>query len=227
MFNKNRNPGTSWGRGGAGSFNVKKEWAIRSVASMGCDRAGGVRSHVARDVAVGAICVRILGSMPMSGASSSSGGPDVARPLDEKTALGTVLPYAHRVHFDRIGLDKWQITDSVVAEKTGVAKKFSPAMFNYLQTQRATISTEKDIKNVFVLNGGDGDKFDKAFNNFSIVSQAKRNKKEQDKLNKARHLKSVPTFVVNGKYLINSRALDQKNFIADYQSLISYLFTLK
>jgi thiol:disulfide interchange protein DsbA len=94
---------------------------------------------------------------------------------------------------------------------------------------KALVVAEKtgDIKNVFVLNGGDGDKFDKAFNNFSIVSQAKRNKKVQDKLNKARHLKSVPTFVVNGKYLINSQSLDQKNFIADYQNLIGYLFTLK
>lgn len=115
----------------------------------------------------------------------------------------------------------------ILAEKTGVDKKFSPAIFNYLQTQRATISDEKDIRNVFVLNGGNGEKFDKGFNNFSIVSQAKRNKKVQDKLSKARHLKSVPTFVVNGKYLINAKALDQKNFITDYKNLISYLFTLK
>jgi thiol:disulfide interchange protein DsbA len=150
---------------------------------------------------------------------------------DFKKALPTGASF-EKTHVDFMGHTSAEVQFMlgkalVVAEKTGVAKTFSPAMFNYLQTQRATISTEKDIKNVFVLNGGDGDKFDKAFNNFSIVSQAKRNKKVQDKLNKARHLKSVPTFVVNGKYLINSQSLDQKNFIADYQNLIGYLFTLK
>ncbi len=115
----------------------------------------------------------------------------------------------------------------VVAEKTGVAEKFSPAIFNHLQTQRATISTKDDIRNVFVLNGGDGDKFDKGFNSFSVVSQTKRNKKVQDKLSVARHLTSVPTFVVNGKYLINAKALDRNNFLVEYKNLIAYLFTLK
>jgi len=115
----------------------------------------------------------------------------------------------------------------VVAEKTGVAKTFSPAIFDSLQTQRAKLSTEKDIRSVFVLNGGDGEKFDKGFNSFSVVSQANRNKKVQDKLSTSRHLTSVPTFVVNGKYLINAKALDRNNFLAEYKNLIAYLFTLK
>jgi thiol:disulfide interchange protein DsbA len=32
--------------------------------------------------------------------------------------------------------------------------------------------------------------------------------------------------VVNGKYLINSKALDDKNFFADYTALVAHLFTL-
>jgi len=114
----------------------------------------------------------------------------------------------------------------IIAEKTGVAKKFSPAVFKYLQTDRATIGSEKDIRNLFVLSGGDGAKFDNGMKSFSIVSQAKRNKKTQDKLSKARQLTSVPTMVVNGKYMINVKALDSKTFFADYTALVAYLFTL-
>jgi thiol:disulfide interchange protein DsbA len=115
----------------------------------------------------------------------------------------------------------------IIAEKTGIAKKFSPAVFKYLQTDRATISSEKDVRNLFVLSGGDRAKFDSGMKSFSIVSQAKRNKKVQDKLSNARQLTSVPTMVVNGKYLINAKALDSKSFFEDYTSLVAYLFTLK
>jgi thiol:disulfide interchange protein DsbA len=114
----------------------------------------------------------------------------------------------------------------IIAEKTAVAKKFSPAIFNYLQTERATINSEEDIRNIFVLSGGDGSKFDKGMKNFSIISEAKRNKQTQDKLSAARQLTGVPTMVVNGKYLINSKALDDKNFFADYTALVAHLFTL-
>ena len=114
----------------------------------------------------------------------------------------------------------------IISEKTGVAKKFSPAVFKYLQTDRAKVNSEKDVRNIFVLSGGDGEKFDKGMKNFSIISQAKRNKKTQDKLSKARHLSGVPTMIVNGKYLINSKALDTKNFFADYTALVAHLFTL-
>ncbi|MFT5758795.1 MAG: thiol:disulfide interchange protein DsbA [Alteromonadaceae bacterium] len=114
----------------------------------------------------------------------------------------------------------------ILAEKSGIAHRFTPAMFKYLQTDRATISSEKDVRNIFVLSGGNGDTFDKSINNFSIVSQAKRNKKTQDRLSNARQLTSVPSFLVNGKYLINTKALDQKNMIQDYKNIIAYLFTL-
>lgn len=114
----------------------------------------------------------------------------------------------------------------IISEKTGVAKNFSPAVFKYLQTDRAKVNSEKDVRNIFVLSGGDGEKFDKGMKNFSIISQAKRNKKTQDKLSKARHLSGVPTMVVNGKYLIDSKSLDTKNFFADYTALVAHLFTL-
>ena len=115
----------------------------------------------------------------------------------------------------------------VVAEQLGMDKKLVGALFNYLQVQRAVITSEKDIRNIFVLNGVDGAKFDKLMKSFSVNSRAKSMKKSQDIMAKKGALKGVPTIIVNGKYRINSQELDKNNFEQDYQNLIQHLLTLK
>ena len=114
----------------------------------------------------------------------------------------------------------------IIAEKTAIDKQFSSAVFKYLQTDKATITDEKDIRNIFVLSGGDGKKFDQGMKNFSVIGQAKKEKKIQDDLSEKRYLTSVPAMVVNGKYLIDSKSLDRNNFFAEYNELVAYLFSL-
>jgi len=115
----------------------------------------------------------------------------------------------------------------VVAEKTGIAANFNSEVFSYLQTKRKSVANEADVRKIFIAAGGDGNKFDKGMKSFSLVNQAKRNKKVQEKLSQGRYLKSVPTFVVNGKYVINVKALDQNDLINDYKKIISFLLNLK
>ena len=121
----------------------------------------------------------------------------------------------------------------VVAKQMKMEKKLVTAIFNYIQVQRAIITSEKDIRNVFVLNGADGDKFDKLMASFSVNSKAKLMKKNQNYFSKKKgpdgkpYLNSVPTVIVNGKYKINPAGLDKDNFIADYNKIVSYLLTLK
>ena len=115
----------------------------------------------------------------------------------------------------------------VVAELLDMDKKLVGAVFNYIQVQRAVITSEKDIRNIFVLNGADGDKFDKLMKSFSVNSKAKSLKMNQETMAKKGVLTGVPTIIVNGKYRINSKELDKNNFELDYQNLIKYLLTLK
>jgi len=115
----------------------------------------------------------------------------------------------------------------VVAEKTGLGKQFNAEAFSYIQTKREIITSEADVRKIYVAAGGDGAKFDKGMKSFSLVSQAKRNEKIQKKLSQGRYVKSVPSFVVNGKYAINSKELDSNNFVEDYKNIIAYLLTLK
>jgi len=115
----------------------------------------------------------------------------------------------------------------VVAQQLDMEKKLTGALFNYIQVQRAIITSEKDIRNIFVLNGADGDKFDKLMTSFSVKSKANLMKKNQDYFSKKGALTGVPTIMVNGQYRINPQALDKKDFVGDYNKLIAYLLTLK
>jgi len=121
----------------------------------------------------------------------------------------------------------------VVAKKMDMEKKMVGAIFNYLQVQRAFITSEKDIRNIFVLNGADGEQFDKLMSSFSINSQAKVMKKNQDYFSKKigadgkPALNAVPTVIVNGKYKVNPGALDKGDFEGDYKKLVNHLLTLK
>lgn len=114
----------------------------------------------------------------------------------------------------------------VTAQQLKVEDKISGALFNYIQIQRAPITEEKDIRNIFVLQGVDGEAFDKAFKSFSVNSKAKKMQKYQNDLVRKRALTGVPTVVVNGKYRINAPKLDRNNFEQDYQNLVKYLLSL-
>lgn len=99
----------------------------------------------------------------------------------------------------------------ITSEKLNVPQ-VNDAIFNYIQTQRAAITGEKDIRNLFLINGVDGKKFDKVFNSFAVVAAAKKMKKEQDNLASKRILTGVPTFIVNGKYKLINNGFDAKSY---------------
>ena len=101
--------------------------------------------------------------------------------------------------------------------------ELSGAIFNYIHRQRATITGIKDIRNIFVINGVDGEKFDSLVDSFGVKSMlAKNNKVIEDYRNDVR---SVPTFIVNGKYKVQftrdmteQDRLDVINFLAAKKS---------
>ncbi len=115
----------------------------------------------------------------------------------------------------------------VVAHQMGVEKKVIAALFNYIHVQKAVFTSEKDIRNVFVFNGADGEKFDKLMKSFGVVSKAKAMKKQQDYFSKKGALTGVPTVIVNGKYRVDVKGLDKSNFEQDYLNLVTHLLTLK
>jgi len=115
----------------------------------------------------------------------------------------------------------------VAAQQMGLEEKVVAAIFNYIQVKRSVITSEQDLRKLFVMQGADGEKFDKIFKSFSVNSKAKQMKKNQDYFANKGALTGVPTIIVNGKYRINNQELDRNNFEEDYQKLTNYLLALK
>ncbi len=86
------------------------------------------------------------------------------------------------------------------------------AIFNYIhvQGQARNISKLEDFRNLFIANGVSGEDFDKHAKSFAVNSLLNRNQKSLNE--KRRHLTGVPTFIVNGKYLViqgGTRTVDE------------------
>lgn len=76
--------------------------------------------------------------------------------------------------------------------------ELNSAIFNYIHQQRATVTGLDDLRNVFVVNGVDGEEFDKQAKSFSVNSLVTRNNNAV--ADYRQHLTGVPNFIVNGKY---------------------------
>ncbi|GHF99592.1 thiol:disulfide interchange protein DsbA/DsbL [Thalassotalea marina] len=115
----------------------------------------------------------------------------------------------------------------VVAEKMEGTDANIAAIFKYIHVHRAVPTSEKDIRNVFVLNGADGAKFDALMASEEVQQLADTMHEYQNTLASKGELKSVPSVVVNGKYMIDVKHLDKDNFQQDYNNLVKYLLELK
>lgn len=114
----------------------------------------------------------------------------------------------------------------ITAEKMGMAEQQIAAIFKYIHVHRAVPTSQQDIRNVFVLNGADGDEFDRIMASEEVAKAAAIMKENQDRLSQKRDLTSVPSVVVNGKFMIDVHGLDKNNLEQEYNALIKYLLTL-
>ncbi|MBU2883402.1 thiol:disulfide interchange protein DsbA/DsbL [Psychrosphaera sp. B3R10] len=104
------------------------------------------------------------------------------------------------------------LTRALVASDKLNVPQVSTAIFNYIHKQRAVFTSEKDVKNLFLVHGVSAEQFDKAFNSFAVKAASKKMKKDQVELSQARVLTSVPTFIVNGKYKILSKGFKASTY---------------
>ena len=82
-------------------------------------------------------------------------------------------------------------------EALGVAAKLHESFFKAVQEQHNVYSDEKGITEFAASHGIDRKKFSEAFNSFGVRLKFEKAKQ----LNEALNINSVPTFVVDGKYL--------------------------
>ncbi|MBE1301055.1 MAG: thioredoxin domain-containing protein [Alteromonadaceae bacterium] len=108
-----------------------------------------------------------------------------------------------KVHVNFMGFASKEVQDEVtktmVAGRTlGLEAEVTAGIFNQIHVLRKPVTGYNDLKDIFVANGVDGEKFDKAVKGFAVNSQFKANNKLIDQYRS--HLSGVPNFIVNGKY---------------------------
>jgi len=121
-----------------------------------------------------------------------------------------------------IAIEKALSKAILTAKLLKVEDEIGTAIFKYIQVNKATFSNEKDIKNIFLLQGIEGQRFDKVFNSFSVKAGVNKMNKATEILRK-QGITSVPTAIVNGKYKVETGAIESQQ---QYIELVLYLLTL-
>lgn len=117
-----------------------------------------------------------------------------------------------------------------VMQQLGVSEKMTPAMFAAIQGvdeadgephdhsahKPSKINNRDDIKTVFSAQGIDTSNYDKIADSSEVTKQIDLWRSQQ----KSYRIQSVPSFVVNDKYLIN---MNQIRSLNELISLINYL----
>ncbi len=100
----------------------------------------------------------------------------------------------------------------------GVEDKAAPAIFKRIHDQQKPPRSELEIRQIFIDEGVDADKFDGTYKSFAVNALANR----FDKAFQASGLTGVPALIVNGKYHVTPKTIKKPE---DYYRLVNFLLT--
>jgi thiol:disulfide interchange protein DsbA len=129
-----------------------------------------------------------------------------------------------KIHVDSMPGRKVEVehllTKALVTSKLlNFEDKMVQSIFTYIHKNKADFSTQKDIKNLFLLNGVNSEKFDKTFGSFKVNMEANTMRKKTEALRK-QGFSSVPTLIINGKYKPNTKGLKSMD---EYFEIVKFL----
>jgi protein dithiol oxidoreductase (disulfide-forming) len=101
-----------------------------------------------------------------------------------------------------------------------VEDAFTAALFNQIHQQRNAPKSRADIKKLFASIGVEAPQLATHFDSMPVNSMIA----EYDTAVTAANIRSVPSFVVNNKYLVNINAVSSQQ---QFNDLVNYLLTLK
>ncbi|GAB2929050.1 thiol:disulfide interchange protein DsbA/DsbL [Rheinheimera gaetbuli] len=107
-----------------------------------------------------------------------------------------------------------------MAETLKVAEQFSTALFAQIHQQRKPPQNRNGLKQLFAELGVDNEKFDANFNSMTVNNLIT----QYDQTIRDANIRSVPTFIVNDKYLVNISAVSSQQ---QFNALINYLLLLR
>lgn len=153
----------------------------------------------------------------------------VANKLNKNLPQGIEL---EKVHVDFLPAASPEMQNAlsrayVVGKNAGQGEQVAALIFNYLHQQRATFTSEADIRSLLLVNDFDAATFDNAFGSMPVLSAAAKMKEHQTVWSENKVLTGVPMVLVNGKYKLKFDKLNPDNFDAELAELVSYLLAKK
>lgn len=119
-----------------------------------------------------------------------------------------------------------QLTQAwAVAITLGVQDKVGPIIFNGIQKTQS-IRNLDGIRQAFIEAGVNGEEFDSAWNSFIVKSLTAQQRKLAEDVN----LRSVPSVLVNGKFMVKNDGLEAnsiESFVQEYGQVVKYLLSQK
>ncbi|MGB5445947.1 MAG: thiol:disulfide interchange protein DsbA/DsbL, partial [Psychromonas sp.] len=98
-----------------------------------------------------------------------------------------------------------------------VEEKMIPVIFKQIHEIKRAPRNDQTLRQIFIDHGVDAEKFDAAFNSFVVDSMQRR----FDEAFKSAGLSSVPSVVVNNKYLLTPD--ESIKSLDDYMELVEFL----
>lgn len=130
-------------------------------------------------------------------------------------------------HVDFVGSRDPEV-QQIMAQSLALAEvlpqkdKLVSAIFTHIHAKRNKINELADMKDIFVAQGVEAEKFDKMYNSFAVRTNTSKMARMQQKWSEKRALTGVPTFIVNGKYKLRLRE-SKTTTPEQISALINYL----
>ncbi len=138
-----------------------------------------------------------------------------------KPKLGADVKFTkNHVEFMGGNLGKDLSHASAIAQLLKVEDKVNPAIFNAIHQERRRISGIDELRTIFLDHGVEAKKFDGAAKSFMV----KGNISKMNHNSKKFQIRGVPTFIINGKYQVNNKAISNAKVFED---LVIYLTNKK
>jgi thiol:disulfide interchange protein DsbA len=108
-----------------------------------------------------------------------------------------------KVHVNFMGFTSPDVQDDatramLVARSLKKEDTLNLAVFESIHKLRSPVTSIKDLKNIFIVNGIEPETFEKMVSSFGVSNMLKMNNKTIAQYKK--HISGVPNFIVNGKF---------------------------
>jgi thiol:disulfide interchange protein DsbA len=129
-----------------------------------------------------------------------------------------VLPQASK------DVQQWLAVGYEAAKQMGKTDLYVSRVFDFIHGKKGAFLGKETLHDIFIAMGLTNDEAKKYIGSFAIRSRAKKHERMTSTLTSKGGLRSVPTFVAHGRYVLDLRSFDQNNIASEIANITNYLY---